>query len=86
MAAHRVQLWGEALSQYRESNGATRANLPRALMAVQTERAEDHRRKDEVVEDSISNITGDGYTMLELCNRCNPTIAPGDTKAVGRLG
>ena len=85
LAAHRVQLWAEALSQYRESNGATRANLPRNLMAVQTERAEDHRRKDEVVEDSISNITGDGYTMLELCNRCNPTIAPGDTKAVGRL-
>ena len=35
MAAHRNQLWSEALSQYRESGGATRANLPRALMSVQ---------------------------------------------------
>ena len=85
MMSHRTQLWAEATALFRESNGATRANLPRSLMAVQTERAEDHRRKDEVVEDSISNITGDGFTMLELCNRCNPTIAPGDTKAVGRL-
>ena len=86
MAAHRLQLWSEALSQYRESNGATRANLPRSLMTVQTERAEDHRRKDEVVEDSVADITGDGYTMLQLCQRTNPTTDPSDRKALGRLG
>ena len=85
MAAHRTQPMAEALSQYRESNGATRANLPRNLMAVQAERAEDHRRKDEVVEDSVADIEGDGFTMLQLCQRCKPTIEPGDTKAVGRL-
>ena len=86
MASHRTQLWAEATALFRESNGATRANLPRNLMAVQTERAEDHRRKDQVVEDSVADITGDGYTMLELCQRTNPTTDPSDRKALGRLG
>ena len=86
MASHRTQLWAEATALFRESNGATRANLPRNLMAVQTERAEDHRRKDQVVEDSVADITGDGFTMLELCQRTNPTTDPSDRKALGRLG
>ena len=85
MAVNREHLWSEAVSIYRESNGEIRANLPRNLMSLQTDRAELHRRKDQVVEDSVADIEGDGYTMAQLCGMTTPTITPTDRRAVGRL-
>ena len=51
MAEHRTQLWAEALSRYR---GGLRANLPRSLMTKQAARAEEHRSRDEFLEDAIA--------------------------------
>ena len=85
LAKHRVQLWGEALATWRESNGEVRANLPRNLMQLQTDRADLHRRKDQVIEDSVADIEGDGFTMAQLCGKITPTITPTDRRAVGRL-
>ena len=87
LAKHRVQLWAEGLSQYRESNGATRANLPRSLMSLQTDRAELHRRKDQILEDGVSAIDGDGpYSLGELCHLVSPGIPLTDARATRRLG
>ena len=87
LAARRVQLWAEALATYRESNGEVRANLPRNLMQLQTERAELHRRKDQILEDGVAGIDGDGpYTLAELCRLVSPGISLTDTRATRRLG
>ena len=87
LAKHRVQLWAEGLSQYRESNGATRANLPRSLMSLQTDRAELHRRKDQILEDGVAAIDGDGpYSLGELCHLVSPGIPLTDARATRRLG
>ena len=55
MAEHRIQLWAEALHRYR---GGLRANMPRHLMAEQAERAEEHRNRDEYIEDAIVSRLG----------------------------
>ena len=84
MAAHREQLWAEALSIYR--GGETRANLPRNLMLMQTDRAESHRRSDELVEDAVLAIEGVGpYTMGELFRMACPSSSSSDRRAESRL-
>ena len=85
MAANRERLWAEALSIYR--GGEVRANLPRSLMVTQSGRAEDHRRSDEVVEDGVSAIDGEGpHTFLELFRLACPAGNSSDRRAVVRLG
>ena len=87
MASHRTQLWAEGLAAYRESNGGKRANLPRSLMAMQADRAETHRTRDEIVENTVAAISGDGpYTMSELCRMTSPPTVESDMKATRRLG
>ena len=84
MAANREQLWAEALAIYR--GGKTRAKLPRNLMLIQSERAESHRRSDELVEDVVGAIEGEGpYTMSELCGKASPAISSSDRRSVNRL-
>ena len=51
MMDNRTQLWAEALQRYR---AGLRANLPRELMTEQAARAEDHRSRDEFVEEAIA--------------------------------
>ena len=85
MAANRERLWAEALAIYR--GGEVRANLPRGLMHVQSGRAEDHRRSDEVVEDGVSAIDGEGpHTFLELFRLACPAGNSSDRRSVVRLG
>ena len=84
MAAHRNQLWREGLSQWRASDGGIRANLPRSLMGLQTERAELHRRKDQITEDRVENIESDGpFTFGELCHETKTDEKDG--RGVSRL-
>lgn len=60
----RSQLWAEAMSFYRDG---TRANLSRDLHAAQRDRAEQHRDRDDVLEDAIDRLTGDApMTMAEI--------------------
>ena len=82
LTERREQLWAEGLAHYRE--GKLRANLPRHLMTLQDEHAERHRRKDQIVEDSIDNLVGEGpFTIAELCPKTE--TEPKDVRAVSRL-
>ena len=84
MAEHRSQLWAEALSIY--MGGEVRANLPRSLMLMQSDRAESHRRKDGSIEDGVSGIVGDGpYTIRELFMKACPSMSSSDRRAESRL-
>ena len=79
----RGQLWAEGLALYRQG---ARANLPRELMGLQADHAETHRRKDQVVEDSVVAIEGSGpHTIGELCRMTSPTTPSSDRRAVARL-
>ena len=79
----RVQLWAEGLALYHKGE---RANLPRSLMVLQAEHGERHRRKDQVIEDSVAAIAGDGpFTIVQLCGLVKPSIISSDRRAVIRL-
>ena len=64
---YRQQLWAEGLAEYRDGY---RANLDRDLMPAQRERAELHRDRDDVLEDAVTDLHGDGpypiATIMEL--------------------
>ena len=84
MAEHREQLWAEALAIYK--GGEVRANLPRSLMLMQSNRAEDHRRKDDLAEDAVMGITSEGpLTMKQLCQLTQPITRVEDRRSVLRL-
>ena len=79
--AVRPQLWAEALHDYHEGQ---RANLSRDLHAVQRDRAEQHRDRDDVLEDAIDRLTGGApMTMQEVME-----LLPETTRGVSqhRLG
>ena len=79
---HREQLWAEGMALYHD--GGKRANMPRDLMELQAEHGEIHRRKDQIVEDAIENVLGDGpFTTAELCSKTNTDKQ--DNGAVYRL-
>ena len=79
----RGQLWAEGLALYRKGE---RANLPRNLMTLQEQHGERHRRKDQVVEDAVAAIAGDGpFTIVQLCGLVEPSISSSDRRAVIRL-
>ena len=84
MTVNRSQLWAEALAIYR--GGEVRANLPRALMRMQSERAESHRRSDQLVEDAVLALTGKGpFTIRELFRMACPSSSASDRRAESRL-
>ena len=65
MDATREQLWAEAMIAYRrEGQGAA---LPRSLHDMQRARAEEHRDRDDLIEDAIAGLTDQGrYTLGEI--------------------
>ena len=82
LAVRREQLWAEALKYYLSG---TRANLPDRLKNMQAEHAEDHRRKDQIVEDAIGDIAADGpFTMADICSKTD--MDKRDNRVVHRLG
>ena len=84
MTENRSHLWGEALAVYQ--GGEVRANLPRSLMPTASDRAEGHRRRDSMVEDSVEDIIGEGpFTIKELFSMACPTSSISDRRAVTRL-
>ena len=79
----REQLWAEGLALYRKGE---RANLPRNLMPMQATHGELHRRKDQVLEDAVAGIVGNGpFTILELFRMACPSSSSSDRRAVNRL-
>ena len=84
MTENRSRLWAEALAIYQA--GEVRANLPRNLMVTQSDRAEAHRRKDSLIEDSVAAIVGEGpFTIKQLFAMACPTSSLSDRRAVSRL-
>ena len=84
MGLNRDRLWAEALAIYRK--GEVRANLPRTLMVTQSARAEDHRRRDSMVEDAVQEIAGEGpFTIKQLFSMACPASSIIDRRAVSRL-
>ena len=64
MDSARDQLWAEALVQYREGQNAA---LPRWLHDAQRQRAEQHRDRDDLIEDAVASLPGQGrYTLSEI--------------------
>ena len=81
LAERRDQLWAEGLARY---NKGELAELPRELMDLQAEQGERHRRKDQVIEDAVEEVVGDGpFTIGDLCRRVG--IPSSDRRAVSRL-
>ena len=64
-AAERVQWWAEALHRYRAGE---RANLPRDLILLAADRAEDHRDRDSAEEDIRNALVdlGEAFTVNDL--------------------
>ena len=60
-AHHRKMLWAEGLALYADGH---RANLPRELHPAQRERAELHRDRDDVLEDAVDALYGNGPLKL----------------------
>ena len=62
--AIREQLWAEAMYLYH--SGET-ARLPRELIPMQQERAEEHRDRDDLIEDGIAALPAQGrYTLGDI--------------------
>ena len=65
MDAVRGQLWAEAMVAYHEHG--QRANLPRWLHDAQRARAEEHRDRDDLIEDAVEGLPTTGrYKLGEI--------------------
>ena len=63
MDAIRETAWAEALHRY---HAGETAQLPRDLMPVQAARAEEHRDRDDLIEDAISALPDTKLTLSEV--------------------
>ena len=81
----RAQLWAEAMRLYKEGE---RANLPRKLMPKAAARAEQHRDRDDLIEDVIDRLPRDReYTPGEVMDHfANSTERPTPTRVGRALG
>ena len=65
MDAIREQLWAEAMVAYHDHGLG--AALPRSLHNAQRARAEEHRDRDDVIEDAVAGLPSAGrYTLSEI--------------------
>ena len=63
IAERRDQLWAEAVFRYEDGE---RANLPRRLKEEAAQSAETHRRKDDILEDAIQDLTPFPGTLASI--------------------
>ena len=64
----REQLWAEAMCAYHVHG--QRANLPRGLHDAQRARAEEHRDRDDLIEDAVESLPSEGrYKLGEIIDR-----------------
>ena len=82
MGENRGRLWAEARYMYELD---VRANLPRDLMAAQASRAEEHRDRDDVIEDAVANLPdGARLTMGEVIGRLPDDLRKLTQNRIGR--
>ena len=61
----RDSAWAEALHRYHAGESA---RLPRELIPMQTERAEEHRDRDDLIEDAIAALPNTAMTLTQIVN------------------
>ena len=85
MTEHRNQLWAEALVFYFHQEH--RANLPRWLHEKQRERAEDHRDRDDLIEDAVERLQHQRghYKLGELIDAMRPASDVSQARVVRAL-
>ena len=69
MDSERDQLWAEAMYCYRKGE---HANLPRDLMKAQAKQVEDHRDRDDLVEDAIANLNRESLYQMDQIKSSMP--------------
>ena len=62
----RDNAWAEALVMYHDGE---RAGLPREIMGLQAERAEEHRDRDDLIEDAVAALPNVSMTLSEVVDR-----------------
>ena len=81
MAAVRDAAWAEALYLYH--SGET-ARLPRKLIPMQRERAEEHRDRDDLIEDAIAALPNVAMTLSEVVEMLPDRIRAMSEHRIGR--
>ncbi len=79
MDRHREQLWAEALHRIEAGESV---HLPPVLVAAQHERNEQHRRRDDVIEDAVARWIGAGtpqnFTLGQAAVACGLAVNEAD--------
>ena len=81
MGAIRETAWAEALHLYHL--GET-AQLPRELMPMQAARAEEHRDRDDLIEDGISALPNTQLTLSEVVDLLPERLRTMSEHRIGR--
>ena len=81
MNAIRETAWAEALHRF---NAGETAQLPRDLMAVQAARAEEHRDRDDLIEDAISALPNIKVTLSEVIDMLPERLRTMSEHRIGR--
>ena len=77
----RGQYWSEALVLYERGE---RANLPRKLIAMQAERAELFRDRDDLIEDAVAALLVQPMTMAQVMSKLPGCCAHMSQQRIGR--
>lgn len=72
---NRTQIWAEGLVMYKDG---VLANLPRSLYPEQAERAEEHRRADDELENALASVTLTSGEIYDIAINAGLT-SEGDT-------
>ncbi|MDE0389430.1 MAG: hypothetical protein OXI75_12090 [Rhodospirillales bacterium] len=82
MRDNRDQCWAEAVQLYLDGR---RANLPLDMRDRQREAAELHRDRDDLVEDAVADLHGNGpYKLADIIGRLEGAAANASPHRVGR--
>ena len=73
--------WSEALCMY---HAGVTAALPRALMGLQAERAEEHRDRDDLIEDAICGLPNVTLTLSEVLEQLPERVRGMSEHRIGR--
>ena len=82
IGALRETAWAEAMHRFRDLGESAR--LPRDLMPMQAERAEEHRDRDDRIEDAIEELPAGNLTLGEVLSQLPESLRTMSEHRVGR--
>ena len=77
----RDQAWAEALHLFHAGESA---RLPRELISMQQERAEEHRDRDDLIEDAIAALPDNAMTLTQIVNLLPDRMGAMSEHRIGR--